>query len=1001
MRTRIRAGLAALLFAPALATCGGDGGGSTGPTAAVPEKLGVVTPPPASVANGQAFGAIVQLRTNAGAAVAEAGVVVHVAVVEAATPLYGPVDVATGADGRAVFTGLSLAGLVGTRHLTFTSAGLTETGATLALGAGPAATLTKVSGDSQTTTVGEAVPAAVVVKVLDAYGNAVTGATVRAQVAEGNGTVGGGSQVDHVTAGSGLASFADWTLGGTVGANRLDLLLPTAAGAGTLHFYATGQAGPPANVEFATSWPYSFPIDTLLTTPVTATVTDVGGNPVGGRPVRFWANDSAVADADTITDSLGQARLHSIRAPTTAGGWSIILKIPGSSTSGATGFYLQAGPPARIERLSDSSSLIPRSRNIELFAKVWDGFGNPAGNKEMQWSIVSGPGTLGPIYPVTDGGVSHAVFNPAGAGRTVIRAFATLLPDSVAEFIVDVVAPVALVATAGDSQVVTAGDTLPTPLRVRVVDSAGLGVAGVPVHFDDTPVDLTVTADSAGFVDAPGIVSRATVDPYTLRAQSAWIQDSVATWIVLPHAGPATELVRLLQDVNQTPSGEVGEVIPVPPGVKLRDRLGLPVMTGVIHFTPQEGSLSVDSALIDSVTGLAYPQGWTLDTLVGEQHLTATMGALAPLELLANALPGPVASLTPLAGHGIEGFVGEQVAYGVRVEARDRYGNLAAGRDYSTSGAGGGATGTGMGGTFDAAGRAYVDGWILGSVGSGNTVRILAGTDTLDQPALGVAVSPFDIQLRNVPAAYQQVFRAAAYQWRRRITADVPDVTVNIGGGQCAEFQGALSGTVDDLVIDVSIGPIDGPGAILGGATPCFIRTADSIPILGVMQFDDADLALLESQGTLGDVILHEMGHVLGIGSLWNYEGLLLVPGTSNVQYLGAGGKEGYAALGGGAGNVPVENTGGQGTADSHWRETVMPSELMTGYLSAQVNPMSVVTVKSLTDLGYTVDPSLADAYTLGAAPSVEPGRPGVRIQDRVRPPTFRVDPDGAIHRIE
>ena len=52
---------------------------------------------------------------------------------------------------------------------------------------------------------------------------------------------------------------------------------------------------------------------------------------------------------------------------------------------------------------------------------------------------------------------------------------------------------------------------------------------------------------------------------------------------------------------------------------------------------------------------------------------------------------------------------------------------------------------------------------------------------------------------------------------------------------------------------------------------------------------------------------------------------------------------------------VPVENLGGPGTADGHWRESIMGGELMTGYISFIGNPLSTITVGSLSDLGYTV----------------------------------------------
>jgi hypothetical protein len=167
------------------------------------------------------------------------------------------------------------------------------------------------------------------------------------------------------------------------------------------------------------------------------------------------------------------------------------------------------------------------------------------------------------------------------------------------------------------------------------------------------------------------------------------------------------------------------------------------------------------------------------------------------------------------------------------------------------------------------------------------------------------------------------------------------------------------------------------------------------------MEFDLADIVAIEEAGSLDDLIMHEMGHVLGIGTIWTNRSLLVDAGTVSSSYVGAGGKAGWAEIGGvaafGVTNVPVENSGGPGTRDAHWREVVMPSELMTGYLSAAVNPMSAVTVKSLGDLGYTIDAATADPYTVQTAPPVEPGGRGIRIRDQVGTPRFTVDEHGKV----
>src|SRR5437773_1724307 len=103
----------------------------------------------------------------------------------------------------------------------------------------------------------------------------------------------------------------------------------------------------------------------------------------------------------------------------------------------------------------------------------------------------------------------------------------------------------------------------------------------------------------------------------------------------------------------------------------------------------------------------------------------------------------------------------------------------------------------------------------------------------------------------------------------------------------------------------------------MGGAAVAAYETyrarADSRRAKGLMSFDTADLAKMEADSTLNDVITHEMGHVLGIGTIWDLKGLLRRGGTSNPTFAGVGAMEEYRVLRG-AGRrrrVPVENSGG------------------------------------------------------------------------------------------
>jgi hypothetical protein len=67
---------------------------------------------------------------------------------------------------------------------------------------------------------------------------------------------------------------------------------------------------------------------------------------------------------------------------------------------------------------------------------------------------------------------------------------------------------------------------------------------------------------------------------------------------------------------------------------------------------------------------------------------------------------------------------------------------------------------------------------------------------------------------------------------------------------------------------------------------------------------------------------------------------------------------------------VPVEDQGGAGTRDGHWRQRVFGDELMTGFSAPPgvFQPLSRVSIASMLDLGYAVDLNQADPFTLAAA---------------------------------
>ena len=253
----------------------------------------------------------------------------------------------------------------------------------------------------------------------------------------------------------------------------------------------------------------------------------------------------------------------------------------------------------------------------------------------------------------------------------------------------------------------------------------------------------------------------------------------------------------------------------------------------------------------------------------------------------------------------------------------------------------------------------------------------------------------FDIELRYVgaepTAAQKAIVRQAADVWERVITHGIPDRFIASSSVTCDDGDPSLFGAhVDDLVVYIKVGAIDGRGGTLAQAGPCWTRLPSRLPYLGIVIFDTADLTALQSAGVLRRIAAHEIAHALGFGTRWEQmagpHGLPLlrqpslapdgaeVPGR-DTYFSGRAAVAAFDAAGGHAyrrgAKVPVENDTGQygvGTLDAHWRESVFEAELMTSSQLMQRGtnePLSLVTVAALDDMGYMVDYDAAEPYTL------------------------------------
>jgi uncharacterized protein YjdB len=409
------------------------------------------------------------------------------------------------------------------------------------------------------------------------------------------------------------------------------------------------------------------------------------------------------------------------------------------------------------------------------------------------------------------------------------------------------------------------------------------------------------------------------------------------------------------------------------PAPRVMDRTGAVVTNRTLAYSSSSPNISVASN--GFVTALGGGSG-TVTVMVDTAHaiLTFTVAAasVARVKLIPSVLD-----------MGIGHKIGTQAsAYGVS-------GQLLRGRTFTYS--------------IDNPSVASVTsmGVVTGIAPGKATMTVSTGTGSVGIP-LSVArlqTSGFTIDLRfigNVSQAVRNAAAQAAARWEQAISAPLIPYRIVINAGDCGKGVPAIDTVETNMMIIIQTDSIDGPGKTVGLGGPCVIRDANpQLTALGTLTIDNADVAGLASQGILVGVITHEMGHILGIGTLWegvpSYAGLASGLGGADPVFTGSAARAASAELGftpDPSLGVPIENTGtvGDGTRDAHWRATVFGHELMTGTIHNGLNPLSLVSIETLADFGYTVVPEAADDFNVlnGTTPGAAI-TPSLSIDTRVR----------------
>lgn len=248
-------------------------------------------------------------------------------------------------------------------------------------------------------------------------------------------------------------------------------------------------------------------------------------------------------------------------------------------------------------------------------------------------------------------------------------------------------------------------------------------------------------------------------------------------------------------------------------------------------------------------------------------------------------------------------------------------------------------------------------------VGASNGATIARDTLT----AQGTSEFPLDIVdgdgQRPLPLKVLLSMERVANKWRRVIRAAPAGDFVRLQVGECRNAV-SVSQFITGVRVLVKLDSL--PPRIGGQGGPCVLRP-NGLPLLGTISLNLFNYNLLSDQ-KLDDLLQHEVGHVLGLGTIWGRGSFArLVDGDSSATdpiFVGPSALAAFTRLGRStrfAGRrVPLQ-LGVLG----HWRSDAFSGELMSPSLIATAQPTSSVTVAALRDLGWVVEPEAYEEYAL------------------------------------
>jgi hypothetical protein len=348
------------------------------------------------------------------------------------------------------------------------------------------------------------------------------------------------------------------------------------------------------------------------------------------------------------------------------------------------------GEPAALEIFDGDrqNGTVGEPLSEALVVRVTDRFGDPVSGAIVEWTAEGG-GSVDPAESTTDPKGQATTQRTLGAEPVTYFTTAGVngVEDTVTFTSTGLTAR--LVITSRLQAIATSGVPLdPQPaLQLQDADGTPIGREDVVVTVQITSGggtlsgSTTATSNAAGEVAFTDLAIRGSPGGRRLLFAAEGFAPATSSPIALGAGAPASmELV-----VGDDQNAPVGEAVPIPPAVRVRDADGTPLPGIPVTFTVTEGGGAVVGEPITNADGVAAVTSWRLGPSVGQNELSAEVTGQSlegsPVVFTAAATAGAVSgaeSQVEAAPATITASSGSSAAT-ITVRVRDRFGNPVAG----------------------------------------------------------------------------------------------------------------------------------------------------------------------------------------------------------------------------------------------------------------------------------------------------------------------------------